>query len=113
MSSWPPPSVAAPRAPLFYQLYKHKLDHLAAQRIREVEQLGYKAIWLTVDAVTPGNRERDVKSLWGSSENGPGDQYDEVDMSGTAGLLTSQYDADMSWDKVRCVVSPTRAGTFI
>ena len=47
---------AVPSQPLFFQLYKHVNDAIAEQRVREVEILGYKAIWLTVDAIVAGNR---------------------------------------------------------
>jgi L-lactate dehydrogenase (cytochrome) len=85
-------------APLFYQLYKHRSNVIAAERVREIERLGYKAIWLTVDAVVPGNRERDVKSAWeGSSEN---ISNAEVDMGGTAGKFLANGDVDMTWEEV-------------
>ena len=45
-----------PSQPLFFQLYKHRDDKVAEGRVREIEQLGYNAIFLTVDAIVPGNR---------------------------------------------------------
>jgi L-lactate dehydrogenase (cytochrome) len=60
-----------------------------------VERLGYKAIWLTVDAVVAGNRERDVKSAWESL-----DPQGDIDMGGTAGKLLSNNDLDMTWEEV-------------
>ena len=51
-----------PDQPLFFQLYKQRDDKLAEQRVREVISLGYNAIFLTVDAVVPGNRERDIRA---------------------------------------------------
>ena len=52
--------------PLFFQLYKHKYrdDDRAAERVREVVRLGYKVIWLTVDAPFLGDRERDMRAGW-------------------------------------------------
>jgi L-lactate dehydrogenase (cytochrome) len=104
---------SAPAPPFFYQLYKHRTDHVAAERIREVEQLGYKAIWLTVDAVAWGNRETDVRSIWDDvEEESLGGQSDpdnvDVEFGGTAAKLTLNDDADLSWGKVSMVL--TRCG---
>jgi len=94
---------------LFFQLYKHK-DEIAEKLVREVERLGYKAIFLTVDALVAGNRERDIRSPWileDEENGGPTDFYvegaapsKEVDKLGTAGALISNIDRDMTWDKV-------------
>ncbi|KAF9455693.1 FMN-dependent dehydrogenase-domain-containing protein [Collybia nuda] len=97
-----------PQQPLFFQLYKHSDDAIAEQRVREVERLGYKSIWLTVDAIVPGNREKDIKSPWilediergttvyeGSLEAVGGDG----NVFGTAGALIANDDRDMTWEK--------------
>jgi len=95
---------------LFFQLYKHRDDALAEKRVREIEQLGYKAIFLTVDAVVAGNRERDIRSPWVLEEEelGPvyheeitkADQPENVNVFGTAGALVANDDRDMTWEKV-------------
>ena len=93
---------------LFFQLYKHK-DEIAEKLVREVEELGYKAIFLTVDALVAGNRERDIRCPWileDEENGGPAEYYvegvtpsKEVDILGTAGALISSIDRDMTWDK--------------
>jgi L-lactate dehydrogenase (cytochrome) len=102
-------AVAHPSQALFFQLYKHRNDEIAEQRVAEVERLGYKAIFLTVDALTPGNRERDIRSPWilEEQENGPiyfqpdsNNNPEEVDFLGTAGALIANDDRDMTWEKV-------------
>lgn len=101
-------AASSPSQTLFFQLYKHKDDATALKRIREVEQLGYKAIFLTVDAIVPSNRERDVRSPWvlddqetgikvyndgeGAADSDPG--------LGVAGALIVNDDRDMTWEKV-------------
>lgn len=101
--------VAHPSQTLFFQLYKHRNDKIAAERVREVERLGYKAIFLTVDAVVAGNRERDIRSPWvlEAQENGPvyldpdgNNIIEEVNVLGTAGALIANDDRDMTWEKV-------------
>jgi L-lactate dehydrogenase (cytochrome) len=95
---------------LFFQLYKHSNDAIAEQRVREVESLGYKAIFLTVDAIVAGNRERDVRHLWESEDEERGSpKYwsdadaaeEQVNQFGTAGALVANDDRDMTWEKVR------------
>ncbi|KAI6162304.1 FMN-dependent dehydrogenase-domain-containing protein [Pisolithus thermaeus] len=94
--------------PLFFQLYKHKSDDIAGRRIREVEELGYKAIFLTVDALVPSNRELDTRAphyleeyenqgkiAHGKSTYKSGD----VSILGTAGGLIVNNDLDMTWEK--------------
>ncbi len=96
---------------LFFQLYKHRDDGIAEQRVRGIEKLGYKAIFLTVDAIVPGNRERDIRSPWiiDEQENGPvyyqsGSPADLPEagqnLFGTAGALIANDDRNMTWEKV-------------
>jgi L-lactate dehydrogenase (cytochrome) len=106
-------SSATPSQPLFFQLYKHANNDIAEKRVREVEALGYKAICLTVDAIVPGNRERDIRSPWEleDMERGEPEYYedsaDEVQSGGekntlgTAGALIVNDDRDMTWETVR------------
>ena len=101
----------SPEQTLFFQLYKRKEDALALELIREVEALSYSAIFLTVDAVVPAIRERDIKAPWVLEDQERGaegrpqpvdDPQDEAvgNTLGTAGALTAGNDADMTWEKV-------------
>ncbi|KAG7450375.1 uncharacterized protein BT62DRAFT_984887, partial [Guyanagaster necrorhizus] len=100
-------SAASSSQPLFFQFYKSSDNAVAEQRIREVEKLGYKAIWLTVDAIVAGKREIDIKSPWEleTIENGKPTYHSDldglelVDETGTAGALVSKDDQDMTWEK--------------
>jgi len=102
-------TAAAPSQPLFFQLYKNADDAVAEKRIRSVEQLGYKSICLTVDALVPGKREDDIKSPWILEELESGKSEVHVDGVeatgglglGTAGALIANDDCDMTWAKVR------------
>lgn len=106
-----------PSQVLFFQLYKNKDNAIALERIREVERLGYKAIFLTVDAPMTGNRERDVRSAWelddiNSAGKNKADlpltqaqvdaQEEEIDTdtNGTAGALLVNDDINMTWEEV-------------
>jgi L-lactate dehydrogenase (cytochrome) len=100
---------ATPSQTLFFQLYKHANDSIAEQRVREVDTLGYKAIFLTVDAIVAGNRERDIRNPWeledeekGTSTYWSGSDALEKETNGmgTAGALVANDDRDMTWEKV-------------
>ena len=119
---------ATPTQPLFFQLYKHRDDKIAEQRVREVIALGYNAIFLTVDAICAGNRERDIRAPFEleeqereaekasagaektkSSPDMPAKQEKDdkgnVNLLGTAGALIANDDMDMTWEKVRPALS--------
>lgn len=100
---------ANPSQTLFFQLYKHRDDRIAEMCVREVESLGYKAIFLTVDAIVASNRESDIRSQWVLEEEEHGPVYfqpddsnksEEVNVLGTAGALIANNDRDMMWQKV-------------
>lgn len=100
-------AAASPSQTLFYQLYKNANDAVAEKRVREIEALGYKAIFLTVDAVNIGNREFDTRVPWvlEDMERGTPKYYvegevDEAELLGTAGALIAKDDRDMTWEKV-------------
>ncbi|KAG6888969.1 hypothetical protein C0995_004608 [Termitomyces sp. Mi166 len=104
-------AAAAPSQPIFFQLYKNVNDSIAEKRVRDVEQLGYKAICLTVDALVPGNREKDIRAPWvlEELESGNPEYYTETTYDvesgaagfGTAGALIANDDRDMTWEKAR------------
>lgn len=109
-----------PDQALFFQLYKHTDNKIAEQRVREVVDLGYKAIFLTVDAIVAGNRERDIRAPFVLEEqereaNKPEERTgggkaaadapaktedgENVNLLGTAGALIANDDLDMTWEK--------------
>ncbi|KAG6842547.1 hypothetical protein C0991_000073 [Blastosporella zonata] len=102
-------AAAAPSQPLFFQLYKHANDSIAEKRVRNVEKLGYKSIWLTVDALVPGNREKDIRAPWILDElestkpeyHADAEEHAEGGDAGfgTAGALIANDDRDMTWEK--------------
>lgn len=114
-----------PSQPLFFQLYKLVgFGERALERIREAERLGYNAIFLTVDVPVAGHRELDIHAPFVLSEQEreaerlagkegeaspevpqqeEGDDQEgeqEPDDDGTAGMLLSGTDKDMSWKEV-------------
>jgi L-lactate dehydrogenase (cytochrome) len=102
----------SPDQTLFFQLYKKRDDSEAEKLVREVEALGYRAIFLTVDAIIAGRRDRDIKAPFvledqekdtaghQPSAGGPQAEEEEGDTLGTAGALVAANDVDMTWEKV-------------
>ncbi|KAF7356759.1 hypothetical protein MVEN_01010900 [Mycena venus] len=88
---------APPSQPLFFQLYKNRVDAVAEKRVREIERLGYKAIFLTVDAVVLGNREKDVKSPWFTWM--VREKRTVATVLGTTAALIANDDRDLAWEK--------------
>ncbi|KAF5390745.1 hypothetical protein D9757_004464 [Collybiopsis confluens] len=100
-------AAALPSQTLFLQLYRTRNEEATVNLIQEAERLGYKAIFLTVDAVVVGNRERDVRSIWDlEKEEGKNRYYEEGDGEEEINLLGKSsfanrndgLDADMSWE---------------
>ncbi|KAI0702513.1 FMN-dependent dehydrogenase-domain-containing protein [Cytidiella melzeri] len=103
---------------LFFQLYKHRDNAKALERVREAERLGYKAIFLTVDAPIIGNRERDVRASWeledinavAKNQSKPDvpltqsrvdatEEEIDTNLDGTVGQSLANDDIDMTWDE--------------
>ncbi|EIM92640.1 uncharacterized protein STEHIDRAFT_117624 [Stereum hirsutum FP-91666 SS1] len=113
----------SPSQVLFFQLYKNKDNSIAEKRVKEIESQGYKAIFLTVDAVVASNRERDLRApfeledmekagLQGTTEGEKPRQIGdataeeeqiqegkETEFGGTAGSLLNNDDVDMTWEE--------------
>ena len=99
----------SPTQPLFFQLYKDRKDSEAENLVKEVEALGYNAIFLTVDAIIAGRRDRDIKAPFvledqekeGTKQQPSVDEPEEEegDTLGTSGALVAGNDVDMTWEK--------------
>lgn len=65
--------MAAARSPsqtLFWQVYVKADLEKSEEEIKEAVKLGYKGFALTVDAIRPGKRERDIRASFAeASEN--------------------------------------------
>jgi L-lactate dehydrogenase (cytochrome) len=120
--------------PQCYQFYFHKDRGLNAAMMQRAKEIGIEVMMLTVDSITGGNRERDlrtgfsipfrltlggmfqfaIKPMWGinyvTHEGFKLPQLDEhVDMSGGAlsigRYFTEMLDPSMDWDDVAKMVA--------
>ncbi|GAA6064649.1 hypothetical protein JCM10212_005235 [Sporobolomyces blumeae] len=92
-----------PNQSLFFQLYLHKERWRSEAQIRQVRELGYKALIVTVDTPIPGKRELDERT--GLDENAiglanqgqkPGDKVSAIAQT-SAVIDASLSWADMPW----------------
>ncbi|KZT74754.1 hypothetical protein DAEQUDRAFT_700767 [Daedalea quercina L-15889] len=110
--------------PLFFQLYPDRDKSKSAKVLREVEELGFNAVFMTVDGPVNGNRERDLRAPFELEEQErlaeeakrnsgkPGESGElperpedadnklvegELVLVGTSGGLRTTAELDMSW----------------
>jgi L-lactate dehydrogenase (cytochrome) len=101
------------KMPFFFQLYVDKQREKSAKLLREVEALGVKAIFVTVDAPVPGKREADERVKADESLSTPmsGAKAKNDAKGGALGRIMGSYiDASLSWVDIpwlrRCTSLP-------
>ncbi len=62
LSTVSPEKICELKTPKIFQLYFHKDKELTKDMIQKCKELNFDALALTVDTITGGNRERDLKS---------------------------------------------------
>ena len=117
----------SPSQPLFFQLYPDREKSRSEAVLREVEALGFSAVFMTVDGPVNGNRERDLRAPFELEEQErlveearrasgrPGESGElperpedadnklvegELVLVGTSGGLRTTAELDMSWTDV-------------
>jgi L-lactate dehydrogenase (cytochrome) len=87
--------------PFFFQLYVDKQRDKSAKLLKGVENLGVKAIFVTVDAPVPGKREADERVKADESMSSPmsGAKAKNDSKGGSLGRIMGSYiDPSVSWD---------------
>jgi L-lactate dehydrogenase (cytochrome) len=99
--------------PIFFQLYVDKQRWKSERLLAMVEDLGVKAIFVTVDAPVPGKREADERVKADESLSTPmsGATAKNDKKGGSLGRIMGGYiDASLSWDDIpwlrRCTKLP-------
>jgi L-lactate dehydrogenase (cytochrome) len=89
--------------PIFFQLYVNKQREKSEELLKHVEELGAKAIFVTVDAPVPGKREADERIKADETTSTPmsGTKAKNDAKGGALGRIMAGYiDASLSWDDI-------------
>jgi len=104
-------SVKKPEQSLIFQLYMNKDRAAAAKLIRGLQQDGFRAIMLTVDAAVPGNREIDKRAK--GFTVGPAHGKSGVQGQGVALAISGYQDPDVCWEDIPWIQSLTNLPLII
>ncbi|QSZ35578.1 hypothetical protein DSL72_008448 [Monilinia vaccinii-corymbosi] len=97
------PSDEGKELPIFFQLYVDRERHKSEKLLKDVEALGVKAIFVTVDAPVPGKREADERVKADESISAPmsGAKAKNDEKGGALGRIMGAYiDATLSWSDI-------------
>lgn len=100
-----------PGATQWFQLYVNEDRKVMADMIKKAETLGMKAIFVTVDAPTLGNREKDKRVKFDDSADVLGDDVERS--SGASQALSSFIDCRLVWDDIDHIRSLTKLPVLI
>lgn len=85
----------------WFQLYVNSDRKITEDLIKNVEKLGLKAIFVTVDAPSLGNREKDAKVKFTNSNGAKAMEKSKVKESkGASRALSSFIDPALNWDDI-------------
>jgi L-lactate dehydrogenase (cytochrome) len=101
-----------PGATQWFQLYINEDRNVAKNMVKEAEDLGMKAIFVTVDAPSLGNREKDKRLKFvDDTDVELGDSVDRG--SGASKALSSFIDCGVDWNDIKQVKSWTKLPVLI
>jgi 4-hydroxymandelate oxidase len=98
----------ADRGPLWFQLYWHADRSLTTDLLRQVEQAGYEALVLTVDAPVHGVRDRERRHGLPLPEGVRAVHWPANTLPSGAGLCGGLADVAPRWDDVQWLIAHTR-----
>lgn len=102
---------AAPAGtPFFFQLYVNRERQKSAELLKQCEELGVRAIFLTIDAVDPGKREADERSRVEAGVQVPmtgASTRIDAKGAGLARTTGSFIDNAVTWDDIKWIRSCT------
>ncbi|CCC70077.1 hypothetical protein NCAS_0D04960 [Naumovozyma castellii] len=89
----------------WFQLYVNSDRKISEDLIKKAEQLGIKALFVTVDAPQAGNRERDARfKFCANKDNGPQimekTSVEKKTTNGTARTLSKLIDTSLTWKDI-------------
>lgn len=109
-SSYSLDEIAASRFPgatQWFQLYVNEDKDIVKKTIKKAENLGMKAIFITVDAANRGNREKDIRMRI-TEDHDELDEDHSVRAGSTSGAMPSFIDKRLTWDEVKEIINFTK-----
>jgi L-lactate dehydrogenase (cytochrome) len=83
----------------WWQLYVNKDRELMKTVVQKAESLGFKALFITVDAPQLGRRERDMRNKAKQTANVQGKQKEKISTNqGTTRAISSFIDPSLNWN---------------
>ncbi|KAG7876735.1 hypothetical protein KL938_004348 [Ogataea parapolymorpha] len=107
--------IAAARVPgatQWFQLYVNEDRNVAFEMVKKAEKLGIKAIFVTVDAPSLGNREKDARVKF-EGESDVQKSNEVVRSQGASRALSSFIDTRLTWDDVKKIKQSTKLPVLI
>ncbi|KZP00038.1 hypothetical protein CALVIDRAFT_320378 [Calocera viscosa TUFC12733] len=94
---------------MFFQLYVNKDRKVSERMLREAEERGFGAVFLTVDTPVPGKREMDLKTRGLPSPGAVSAAGKKsATQAGIANSLGDYFDANLQWDDLAWLRSVTK-----
>lgn len=93
----------------WYQLYVNSDRKITDDLVKNVEKLGVKALFVTVDAPSLGQREKDMKLKFSNSKAGPKamKKTDVEESKGASRALSKFIDPSLTWKDIEELKSKT------
>lgn len=106
---------------LWFQLYVNSDRKITEELVKHVEDAGIKALFVTVDAPSLGNREKDAKVRFSTQQNGGANAMKSKDTdknsnsptNGASNALSKFIDPSLTWDDIRVLKKITKLPIII
>ncbi|KAG0679784.1 Cytochrome b2, mitochondrial precursor [Pichia californica] len=96
----------------WFQLYVNEDKNVVKKTLKRAENLGMKAIFVTVDAANRGNREKDIRQRI-TEDHDELDEDHSVRAGSTSGAMPSFIDKRMDWNEIKDIISWTHLPVLV
>lgn len=97
----------------WFQLYVNEDKETVKKTLKKAEDLGMKAIFVTVDAANRGNREKDIRMRITEDHDDIEEQDHSVRAGSTSGAMPSFIDKRLTWDEVKQIMTWTKLPVLV
>ncbi|TID14929.1 hypothetical protein CANINC_004600 [Pichia inconspicua] len=97
----------------WFQLYVNEDKETVKKTLKKAEDLGMKAIFVTVDAANRGNREKDIRMRITEDHDDVDEEDHSVRAGSTSGAMPSFIDKRLTWDEIKQIMSWTKLPVLV